>query len=399
MSEKIYPAIAIAGVGQSRVINTENNKRVWPIDFDAKALVKKIVFPFIFSVISRKDSGISDAVYKEFSRQIEGLRLDEDGNEMHKLKVERYENSFKECTQEERKYIKRMLPVDKIAAEIGEENFYFFTYNSFGNIEKVIDELDEFIDNVMKKRNVDKVNLVPVSLGGTVSTAYLDKYADKNNINKVVGVVPAYDGSSLVIGLIEGDFSKYEEDIIPKELAKLTSLLTEQTRKNIIDSVFRALRDVVIYRTSVGWGAVPHEEYERLSSAYKMSEKLRKICDGNFKIRNDFPAFIEKNQQKGVEFFSLCGYGLPMEKVFRRDNRHSDGIVDTASCTMGATCPDLEKKVDVSTSAIKDRVWLYKGMEHEGAAKTDHLLRLCGLLLKNDDIKSVHDDENFKQFN
>ena len=399
MSEKIYPAIAIAGVGQSRVINTENNKRVWPIDFDAKALVKKIVFPFIFSVVSRKDSGISDAVYKEFSRQIEGLRLDEDGNEMHKLKVERYENSFKECTQEERKYIKRMLPVDKIAAEIGEENFYFFTYNSFGNIEKVIDELDEFIDNVMKKRNVDKVNLVPVSLGGTVSTAYLDKYADKNNINKVVGVVPAYDGSSLVIGLIEGDFSKYEEDIIPKELAKLTSLLTEQTRKNIIDSVFRALRDVVIYRTSVGWGAVPHEEYERLSSAHKMSEKQRKICDGNFKIRNDFSAFIEKNQQRGVEFFSLCGYGLPMEKVFRLDNRHSDGIVDTASCTMGATCPDLEKEVDVSTSAIKDRVWLYKGMEHEGAAKTEHLLRLCGLLLKNDDIKSVHDDENFKQFN
>ncbi len=399
MSEKIYPAIAIAGVGQSRVINTENGKRVWPIDFDAKALVKKIVFPFILSVIGRKDCGISKAVYNEFSRQIEGLRLDEDGNEVHNLNVERYENSFAECTEEERKYIKRMLPVDKIAMEIGEENFYFFTYNSFGNIEKVIGELDEYISNVMKSRNVDKVNLVPVSLGGTVSTAYLNKYADKNNINRVVGVVPAYDGSSLVLGLIEGDFSKYEEDIIPKELTKLTSILTPATRKNIIDSVFRALRDVVLYRSSVGWGAVPHEEYERLSSEHKMSEKLRKICDGNFKVRNDFPAFIEKNQKNGVEFFSLCGYGLPMEKLFRLDNRHSDGIVDTASCTMGATCTDLEKEVDISTSAIKDRVWLYKGMEHEGAAKTDHLLKLCGLLLKNDHIKSVYDDENFKQFN
>lgn len=399
MSEKIYPAIAIAGVGQSRVINTEDGKRVWPIDFDTKALVKKIIFPAAVSVIARNDCGLSKTVYNEFSRQIEGLRLDEDGNEVHKLKVERYKNSFKNCTEEERKYIRRMLPVDKIATEIGEENFYFFTYNSFGNTEKVIGELDDYISDVMKDRGVDKVNLVPVSLGGTISTAYLNRYADKNNINKVVGVVPAYDGSSLVTCLLENDFSEAEEDIIPKELAKFTSLLTAKTRKNVINSIFTALRDVVINRSSVGWGAVPHEEYERLMVNHKMSEKLKSICDENFRVRNDFHAFIEKNQKNGVEFYSLCGYGLAMEKIFRVDNRHSDGIVDTASCTMGATCTDLEKDVDVSTSAIKDRVWLYKGMEHEGAAKTEHLLQLCGLLLKNDDIKSVYDDENFKQFN
>ena len=399
MSEKIYPAIAIAGVGQSRVINTEDGKQVWPIDFDAKALVKKIVFPVLGSVITRKDCCLSKAVYKEFAKQIEGLRLDEDGNEVHKLQVERYKKSFSECTEDERGYIKRMLPVDKIASEIGEENFYFFTYNSFGNIEQITGDLDLYISDVMKDRGVDKVNLVPVSLGGTVSTAYLNKYAHKNNVNKVVGVVPAYDGSTLVTCLLERDFSEAEEDIIPKELQKLTALLTPETRKNVINSIFSALRDVVLYRSSVGWGAVPHEEYERLISTQKMSGKLRSICDGNFEVRNNFPAFIEKNQKNGVEFYSLCGYGLPMEKIFRRDNRHSDGIVDTVSCTMGATCPDFEKEVDLSTSAIKDRVWLFKGMDHEGAAKTDHLLKLCGLLLKNDRIKSVCDDENFKQFN
>lgn len=399
MSSEIFPAIAIAGVGQSRVINTEDGKQVWPLDIDTKKLIKKIVLPFICSVITRCDCGLSKAVYNGISDQAEGLALDEDGNEIHNLKVERYPNSFKECTEEERKYIKRMLPVDKIAAEIGEENFYFFTYNSFGNTEKVIGELDEFIRNVMSERNADKVNLVPVSLGGTISTAYVNRHGDRGHINRVVGVVPAFDGSSLVVKLLEGGFSDNEDDIIPKELKKLCSLLTAKTRKNIIDSIFSALQDKVLYRSSIAWGAVPHTDYERLRKSYKISEKLAKICDENFSIRNDFSAFIGKQKENGIEFFSLCGYGLPMEKIFRRDNRHSDGIVDTMSCSMGATCDELENEIDVTTSAIKDRVWFYKGMDHEGAAKTDHLLKLCGLLLKDNAITSVNDDENFKQFN
>lgn len=399
MSAKVLPAIAIAGIGQSVVINTENGRMVWPFDIDTKKLVSRIVFPFIGSVITRCDAGLSRAVYNEISRQVDGLSLDEDGNEVHKLKVERYPNSFKDCTEKERKYIKRMLPVDKIAAEIGEENFYFFTYNSFGNTEKVVTELDEFITNVMKQRNAEKVNLVPVSLGGTISTAYVNRHGSRKHINRVVGVVPAYDGSSLVIKLIEGGFSEFVEDIIPKELKKLTSLLTKKTRENIVDGIFDALRDKVLLRSSVGWGAVPHDDYEKLSDKYKKSENLERICDENYRIRKDFPSFISKQKENGIEFFSLCGYGLPMEKMFRRDMSHSDGIVDTSSCSMGATCTDLEKEIDVSTSPIKDRVWFYKGMEHEGAAKTDHLLKLCGLLLRDNSITSVFDNEDFGQFN
>lgn len=399
MSGKVYPAVAIAGIGQSVVRNTEDGKRVWPIDIDTKKLVGKIVMPFIGSVITRCDAGLSKAVYKEFSRQIDGLALDEDGNEVHILQVERYRNSFAECTEDEKRYIRRMLPVDKIACEIGEENFYFFTYNSFGNTEKVVSELDEFISGVMKQRNAEKVNLVPVSLGGTISTAYVNKHGERGHINRVVGVVPAYDGSSLALRLIEGSFAQYEEDIIPNELKKLCSLLTKKTRGAVVDSIFTALRDKVLLRSSVGWGAIPHTDYRDVASRHKRSENLTRICEENFAIRNDFHSFIEKQRNNGIEFFSLCGYGLPMEKMFRPDMRHSDGIVDTASCSMGAISDDLEKEIDVSASAISDRVWFYKGMEHEGAAKTDHLLKLCGLLLKDNSITSVTDNEDFKQFN
>lgn len=399
MAEKVFPAIAIAGIGQSTVINTENGKRVWPIDVDAKKLALKVVIPFALSVITRCDCGFSKAIYKGFSEQVEGLRLDDDGNEVHELKVERFFNSFKDCTEKEKKYIKRMLPVDKIATETGEENFYFFTYNSFGNTDKVVRELDEFIGNVMKQRNTDKVNLVPVSLGGTIATAYMNRHGHRGHVNRVVGVVPAFDGSCLAVKLISGSFSEFAEDIIPGELKKLCSLLTEKTRGKLVDGIFDALRDTVLLRSSVGWGAIPHADYKKLSAKYKKSEKLDKICEENFRIRNDFHGFIEKQRENGSEFFSLCGYGLPMEKIFRSDNRHSDGIVDTSSCSMGAICTDLNEEVDVSTSAIRDRVWFYKGMEHEGAAKNDHLLRLCALLLKDNTITSVNDDENFKQFN
>ena len=57
--------------------------------------------------------------------------------------------------------------------------------------------LNEYIQQVKKATGHDKVNLLNVSLGGTIFTAYLDAYGYKD-INQVVNAVSATDGSEII---------------------------------------------------------------------------------------------------------------------------------------------------------------------------------------------------------
>ncbi len=399
MCEKTLPAIAIAGIGQSRVNLAETGERVFPPNVNTKRIIKKIVFPFLASAVFKKDIGLSNSVYNAVKDELEYLSLDEAGHEKYNLIVERFNDSFKASSESEKKFILRMLPADKIAGEIGEENFYFYTYNSFGDTEKIVDELHEFILNVLKQKGTDKVNLVPVSLGGTVATAYLTKYGNLKKVNRVVGVVPAFDGSSLITKILEGDFSKCADDVLPREIKKLTNLLSEKTRGNLAQSIINAFRDKVLLSSNMAWGAIPHEDFLREAEKFNLQGQLKQTCMRFFEARSDFHSFVKKQEENEVKIFSVCGYGLQMEKMLKIDNRHSDGIVDTASSSMGAYCPDVSREIDVSKSAIKDRVWFFDKMGHEASAKNEKLLTLTSLLLKNNRINSVNDDINFPQFN
>lgn len=74
----------------------------------------------------------------------------------------------------------------------------------------------------MVKRDTghDKVNIVPISLGGTVANGLLEYYGESNpdgknvykDLNKVVYIVPALDGSSIV-----GDIYKKQLTFLDKD--------------------------------------------------------------------------------------------------------------------------------------------------------------------------------------
>ena len=60
---------------------------------------------------------------------------------------------------------------------------FFFAYNSFGQPYETAKALDSYIQNVKRLTGSDKVNLVPVSLGGSVATAYFDAYKERDDIH------------------------------------------------------------------------------------------------------------------------------------------------------------------------------------------------------------------------
>ena len=96
------------------------------------------------------------------------------------------------------KQIYNNIPLQAFAEMAGEDHLYYFAYNSFGNNSDIVDELYAFIQMVKAETGHDKVNLIPVSLGGSIATAYFDAYGSKNDVNRVCYFVPATNGSTLI---------------------------------------------------------------------------------------------------------------------------------------------------------------------------------------------------------
>ena len=107
-------------------------------------------------------------------------------------------------SQDDRDYFYRMIPMKSVVDEIGgEDNLYFFTFPLISDPFISAANLNSYIQLVKEQTGKDKVNIVTISLGGTILTAYLEHYKNTNypDINKVLNVVSCLDGTDVM-----GDF-------------------------------------------------------------------------------------------------------------------------------------------------------------------------------------------------
>ena len=88
--------------------------------------------------------------------------------------------------------------------------------------------LNAYVENVVKAQTgAEKVNLVFISLGGTISTAYFDLYArtdEMNELHKVIFADSAVDGSYLLSDILNRNLSLYDSDYLRTEM--IPDLLT-----------------------------------------------------------------------------------------------------------------------------------------------------------------------------
>lgn len=428
-----YPTIIIPGIGQSKTIEVDENgnmiRKAWPLDLDTDALVKKLIPSALRMVVFRRDCGFTKALSKAIKEGIDTLACYPDGEPKHRIQTVSYNCPLSECSESDRGYVYRMVPMQRLSAEIGEDHLFFFAYDIFCRISKTVDALDEFIQMVKEKTGHDKVNLAPVSMGGTVTFNYLDKYGDKGDINRIVGVVPAYDGSVMISEIVKGNinidsFGGLLSELVGRKDAEMIKKYIAYVPKKLVEPIARtaisAMLEAAVLNSETMWALVPSSEYEALRDKYISDEahkRLREASDKAFNIRKDPKAVVERFPD--ISFFTLCGYGVRLVEALGDGKISSDMIVNTTSCSMGAYLSDLgetlpsdyvqkcdcghnhispDRTLDASCGAIPESTWYWKNMEHEQAAENEDLLNLAKLLLRNNDIKSIHDAPGFPQF-
>lgn len=429
MANNYTPCVIVPGIGQSKVELVDDNgkkiKMAWQLDVDTDAIVNELKFPLIRSIILRSDLGLSKKMKNIISDIVEPIKTNLDGTMKNKVRVVDYPQSLADCTEAERNYIYRMVPTQKLSSIIGEDKMYFFAYNSFGEPYETARMLNDFIQQIKKEHNCDKVNLIPVSLGGAVSIAYFDAYGEQNDINRVLYFVAALQGTPVISDLMSLNIKPDKalslvEFLFPRKVAemlgKILRLLPKKVSDKLMFSAVEGILENAIVNCPSLWSTIPPTEYEALSQKLISDKKyavLKEKTDRFYKAQKNFPNYIKTLEAQGTKFFGIVGYNLQLLPIVKTDTVSSDGMINTASASMGATVAPLGQKLgkkadndfispdgtlDASTSLWPDAVWYFRDQQHDNTAYNDTALDVAARALSDESFTSVYSDPKFPRF-
>ncbi len=406
-----------------------------------------LVISLLATIGLQHSVGLEQAAYKAASAAFWVQECDNNGNHINNLQTQRWNHPISEMTPDDKDWLYRMIPLQAVEKEIGGDHIYLFTFNLVGDPMKSAEELDAYIEMVKKQTGHDKVTLLPVSLGGTILTAYLDKYGHEK-IDEIVNAVACLDGTDIVADMLDrkwnlADDYLYHEFIPPilgddAALGYLINCVLHILPRSGVDAILTGAVSAVLDKMMINcpqiWAMIPSYRYDALAERY-----LNDPAKAELRIKTDLFQTARLNLKKnilaavedGVKVNTIAGANLSFGEqdytffgiVDSAHKYNSDGIINLASTTLGATgapagktlddigyekntyCtnPDHnhispDNKVDVSTSILPENTWIFLDQHHE-VGNNDVVLNLVKAILTGE-VTSVNDDpETYPQFN
>ncbi len=462
---KQVPVIIIHGISQiDTVITDENGKPLlndegetitgWPLTVDIKELVLTVLFPVLLTLITQKDFA-SEAGYKAACNAVKYNACDLNGDPVYPTFVDRQYCSVAKMDQEHRDIVYDAVPFQDVAKEIGEDNLYFFAYNSSGDVTQIAEDLNDYIEMVKEQTDSEEVSLAPISMGGTIVTAWLEMFSGRydlfydnyDSVHKIVFVIAALDGSAILGDLFVNDTLLNNDEFLYTRL--LPELLDEEWYSylinlalrilphdvliSVVDSIFSGVKDTLVGNCTIFWALIPKANFDESYELYfkdkgpeydtiRTKVKLYNTAQKNLKPNIDR---LMSDEFGGI-VHAICSYGLPLYTVGSSSLYiNADSIIHSASTSLFATFANLgetlpvdyvaknpvctdpthnhispDRVVDASTSYLPETTWYVQGLNHERTGRSDSVINFAGVLLKDDTIKDVHSDpENYPQFN
>lgn len=443
--DEVYPTILIHGIGQSKTFMIDENGNDvldpsgdkvtgWPFYLYAPTLIVKLVVPLLLTLITQKDCGLSKTAYSAIYDAVENIAYNEDGSPKHDFRVVGYDNkSVADCTEEQKAEIYNYIPIKSYTDEVGEENLYYFAYNSFGDIYQIVDNLEAIIEKAKKDTGKDKVNLLAISLGGAISVAYVGEHPHGEDINKLVHIVPAADGSEIVGKVMLGQLDYSNEGLYRNMFTKLVGqddytgwliniairILPKETLIDLLDAITAGLSDSALARITNMWALVPSSMYDELAEKYltpgtKFTADVERFHNAQINYKNN----LKNYASNGVKIYDICAYGLELYSLVDSDS-NTDKIIHSASTSLGATFSKVnetfstnykqqkytdvnfmspDNQVDASTCAFPYTTWFFGNQSHEELSGNDVVISLAKELLVVKDM-DVFTTAEYPQFN
>ncbi len=408
----------------------------------------KIIPCALLSLLLQSDIGLTKVVKKYAPGMFKYAAHNPDGSSVENVKAIEYKYPLANYGEDEKEYFYRSLPIREYAEEYGEENIYVFNFAAFSNTYEEAAKLDEYIQMVKQQCHAEKVNLIPVSLGGTVASAYLDAYKQKGDVNKVINAVAALNGSDIFADIFAGKYAENSDELLYNGLLTeiagektgyliniLLRLLPRKLARSIIDTAFDVILNTVVVNTPSLWVLVPADRYEELANKWLSDSEhayLRTLTDRYHNAQANLSARVEElTEVYGIDIYNICGCDLEFGRgwtdysYFRffesSAGSNSDGIIQISSTGMGTdSCPSgtaypsnhapsgklyctnpehnhISASINAATCYLPERTWYFVGQHHEIAYNDVAVGLICNIMLGK--IDNIYSSEAYPQFN
>lgn len=463
---KNCPTIVIPGVFQSDVRYYDDNgnemtnasgdtysKPFFAEDTDTivKDALENALWPIARLLITQhdKDEKAATAIADVLGRSLfSNIALDEHGNIIKNIKATEYNTSLANLSAEDRAYCLNQIPLQDYVNKVGLDHLYFLSYVSTGSIKQTAERLFALIQTAKTETGHDKVNLLPISQGGSIFNALMQLYRDKglefsDDVNRVCFIVPAADGAAVLgdiyhYGFLDDDEALYEymfPSLLDDDQQYLAYLINIILRifpngdlNNILDKAVDTLIEDYLENSTCLWALIPSKDYPDCRAKFLSDDDSKYIVqetDWYYNAQLNHRSYILEEQQKGVEFFDIVDYNYELYKICDSwDKVNADGIIHTDSESFGATSVAVNKSladdyvqantycsdsshnhidearlVDASTGILCETTFYFKGQDHEKTASNDVIIRLAIRILTDESFKNVYSDSAYPQFN
>ena len=331
------------------------------------------------------------------------------------------------------------IPCKDIALEKFGENFedylYVFNYNAFSYTSKNVEALHGFVETIIANNKVGAkdIVLVPMSMGASVVTAYMDAYptVEQNHIRRVVSIVGAWDGSDVVADLLTGKFCDDSADLFYNGLLSdligepwgyvvniALRLFPKHILRGFVDKALGAIATELFCATPSLCNLIPIDKYEEISPLIK-SSVVKAEADKFQQAKKKLDTTMKNLEAEGVTFSFISGYGLPFGAITSDYSAfgfmqsapltNSDEIINidstapgTSFVTAGTKFEDTEGRelspdgsIDISTTYRKESSWFFYQQKHE--LEYNNTALALALELATGNVKTVEDCDNLEE--
>ncbi len=323
--------------------------------------------------------------------------------------------------------------IDDIANTVPEDNIFIFNTDWRRSQITNSEHLAEFIDQVLEYTGAEKVDIYSLSHGGQLTATYLYYYGTEGKVDNVLMNSPAIGGSSMVMGLLGSEPTDFNLEELLRlagvflhaeiDLRWIAKLLPADFFNSLAKTAFNeVLLPYAVYFGSV-WDLMDIETYTALRDVYLDPIENAEIIEKADKLHYDCMANIgeglRRARESGVNINIIAGHGTKLGTGAKID---TDYIIDTVF-TSGAytaaygthfeqdyeqkntTCTDpthdhisTTRTVDASCAYLPENTWFIYELYHTQGWWDSYAKPLILELLLTDNIKDVHSNPEYPQF-
>lgn len=311
------------------------------------------------------------------------------------------------------------------------ENIFIFEYDSRFDPIVLAEELRDFIKAVKKYTGSEKVNLFTVSYGGLITSTYLYYHMNEKDIGKAVLNVPPLQGTDFPDRLFRQNVDLPLETLVDfvesvlgagTEVASIFEANDGDFLNTTLNGASGGMLDVVRNWSTI-YAITSTDLYEGMKKDFLDPVASKAIIKNNdiihYEIMPAMKQTFEKCKKLGTDISIIACTGID---ICLGGSLNGDILVPTYSAS-GATVAELGKRfadgytgkktscsnpahnhvspsmeVDASTAFLPENTWFIEDSYHAMFELEDYAISLAAKLVFTDELKDVHSDPAYPQF-